>query len=68
MNPEEIFGVNAGKIWDILKGKRGLSATTIAKKANLKPNEVYGALGWLGREGKIQIVNSKRGTRFKLVE
>jgi len=68
MKSEEMFGSNAGKVWNILKGRRALSATTIAKKASLKANEVFGALGWLGREGKIQVVNSKKGIKFKLIE
>ncbi|MDI6798401.1 MAG: winged helix-turn-helix domain-containing protein [Candidatus Aenigmarchaeota archaeon] len=68
MKPEEVFGVNAGKVWSALKTKGSLSANAIAKETQLKLNEVFGALGWLGREGKICIINGKRGTLFKLTE
>jgi hypothetical protein len=68
VKPEEIFGINAGKVWHVLKSKGALSPTTIAKETGLKINEVFGALGWLGREGKIQIINNKKGTLYKLTE
>ena len=68
MKPEEIFGINAGKVWQVLKSKGALSASAIAKFTGLKLNEVFGALGWLGREGKIEIINSKRGIVYKLTE
>ncbi|MGC8812034.1 MAG: winged helix-turn-helix domain-containing protein [Candidatus Aenigmatarchaeota archaeon] len=67
MKPEEVFGVNAGKVWGVLKAKGPLTANAIAKEAKLKINEVYGALGWLGREGKIEIISDKKGTLYKLV-
>jgi sugar-specific transcriptional regulator TrmB len=67
MKPEEVFGVNAGKVWHALKEKGPLTANMIAKETKLKLNEVYGALGWLGREGKIEIINEKKGTFYKLV-
>jgi len=66
MKPEEVFGLNAGKVWQILKSKGELSAINISKLANLKINDVYGALGWLGREGKIQIINGKQTAVYKL--
>ena len=67
MKPEEIFGVNAGKVWHVLKSKGALSTVAIAKETGLKTNEVFGALGWLGREGKIQIINNKKSTLYKLI-
>ncbi len=67
MKVEEVFGVNAGKVWNVLKAKGPLTASMIAKETKLKVNEVYGALGWLGREGKIEIINEKKGTFYKLI-
>ena len=67
MKPEEMFGVNAGKVWEALKNKGALTATSIAKETGLKVNDVFGALGWLGREGKIQIINDKKSILFKLI-
>jgi transcription initiation factor IIE alpha subunit len=68
MKPEEIFGVNAGKVWHALKQKGALTASAIAKETGLKINEVFGALGWLGRENKIIIIKDKKGTLYKLTE
>ena len=67
MKPETIFGVNAGVVWNILHSKGPLSADAISKATKLKAIEVYGALGWLGREGKIEIVSESNRTNFKLV-
>jgi transcription initiation factor IIE alpha subunit len=67
MKPEEIFGVNAGKVWNVLKTKGPLSSTTISKETGLKLNDVFGALGWLGREGKIEIIEDKGKILYKLV-
>jgi hypothetical protein len=62
MKPEEIYGVNAGKVWQVLsQAQKALSLTEIAKKAALKTDEVLPALGWLGKEGKIEIV--KEGSK-----
>jgi transcription initiation factor IIE alpha subunit len=68
MKPEEIFGVNAGKVWNVLKTKGPLSSTAIAKETGLKLNDVFGALGWLGREGKIELIEDKGKILYKLVD
>lgn len=67
MKPEDVFGFNAGKVWQVLKKRGACSAATISKESNLKLNEIFGALGWLGREGKIEIINDKKGTMYKLI-
>jgi len=69
MKPEEIFGVNAGVVWKTLKeAKKPLSVREISKLSNLKITEVFGALGWLGREGKIEILKEKKKMLFRLLE
>ncbi|MDI6806578.1 MAG: winged helix-turn-helix domain-containing protein [Candidatus Aenigmarchaeota archaeon] len=66
---EEVFGANAGKVWKALNGSVPLTIKEITKKTKLLQNEVFGALGWLGREGKIEIVEDPvRGTLYKLLE
>jgi hypothetical protein len=65
--PEKVFGVNAGKVWGVLK-KGPLSAEVIARETKLGLNDVFGALGWLGREGKIKIMKDARGILYKLTE
>lgn len=69
MKPEEVFGMNAGKVWLVLDGNRDkpLSVQQIMKISKLKKDEVLTGLGWLGREGKIEIVENKGQLNFRLV-
>lgn len=62
------FGANAGKVWNALKSKGPLSLDEIMKDTQLKMEEVFGALGWLGREGKIQIIDEGKDLFYKLTE
>lgn len=49
------IGKDAGIIWKLLV-KEGRSDTkNISKMTNIKEKDTYSALGWLAREGKIQI-------------
>jgi len=68
MIPEEIFGINAGKVWSILKDSGPMNVQKIASKACIDEKSTYGALGWLSREGKIRIVESKNAPMFALTE
>ena len=46
------IGANAGLVWGALQnGAQGIKA--IKKATKLKNEELYLALGWLAREGKI---------------
>jgi sugar-specific transcriptional regulator TrmB len=67
MKPEVVFGLNAGKVWHTLKSKGQLSAEAISKATKLKANDVFAALGWLGREGKIEIIIDGKGAVYKLI-
>jgi hypothetical protein len=55
MNTETI-GTNAGLIWNALNEVNGLSVKQLKKATKLKDKEVFAALGWLAREGKVSIV------------
>ena len=68
MIPEKIFGINAGKVWNILnKSKEPIPVAKIMKHGKLKRDDVLAGLGGLGREGKIEIVKKKKDFLFKLV-
>lgn len=54
MNTETI-GTNAGTIWTALNTADALGIKQLKKMTKLKDKEVYAALGWLAREGKITI-------------
>ncbi|DAC72678.1 MAG TPA: hypothetical protein DSN98_03800 [Thermoplasmata archaeon] len=47
------FGWNAGKVWKILSTKGPLKEETLLETTKLKEDELWTAIGWLAREGKI---------------
>ena len=51
----EVIGVNAGTVWVALSGSEALGIKQLKKITKLKDKEVYAALGWLAREGKIEM-------------
>lgn len=55
---EEYFGKDAGVVWKALKEKGPASVAVLKKRTKLSDKEVYGALGWLSREGKVRIDGS----------
>lgn len=68
MKAEEIFGDNAGKVWRVLNENGELPVSKISKLTSLKSTDVHGALGWLGREGKVEPVKIKKGVAFRLLQ
>ena len=51
----ETFGINAGKIWTLLDEKGRQNIKDVKKATKLTDKNLYAALGWLAREGKIKI-------------
>jgi len=47
------FGHNAGKVWQVLNKNGPQVQTKLLKKANLRVDEFFTAVGWLARENKI---------------
>lgn len=54
MNTETI-GVNAGTVWNALNEAQTLGVKQLKKVTKLKDKEVFAALGWLAREGKVEM-------------
>ena len=55
MNVETI-GLWAGAVWTALSEAEGnLELKAIKKATKLKENELYAAIGWLAREGKVNV-------------
>ena len=69
MKVEEVFGVNAGKVWKLLDKNRSMPLTMqeIMKIGKLTRDDVMSGLGWLGREGKIEILEKDGKYAFKLI-
>lgn len=52
----EIIGNNAGLVWNALNEKNGQTVKELKKSAKIKTDKVlFAALGWLAREGKLNI-------------
>jgi len=51
----ETIGTNAGSVWTALNEAETLGVKQIKKVTKLKDKEIFAALGWLAREGKINI-------------
>ena len=58
MNIDSI-GTNAGSVWNALNEADALGLKQIKKITKLKDKELYAALGWLAREGKILIAEGE---------
>jgi hypothetical protein len=55
MNVETI-GLWAGAVWNALNEAEGsLNVRGIKRATKLKEKEVYAAIGWLAREGKVNV-------------
>jgi len=54
------FGVFAGRVWRVLDVWGGADFLTVKRLSGLDDFEVHGALGWLGREGKIGVDDCNR--------
>ena len=51
----EVIGTYAGTVWVALNNADALGVKQLKKITKLKDKEVYAALGWLAREGKVAI-------------
>ncbi|MDR1743295.1 MAG: winged helix-turn-helix domain-containing protein [Dysgonamonadaceae bacterium] len=49
----EKIGSNAGKVWSLLDGAGRKEVKELKKASKLTEKDLYAALGWLAREGKV---------------
>ena len=54
------IGANAGKVWQLLHTWREVNVAHISEYLDMDEQETFSALGWLAREGKIQLSIKKR--------
>ena len=55
------IGETAGEIWGLLDREGPLSIAAIAGRVNQTQSLVYMGIGWLAREDKLVITETKRG-------
>ena len=66
MNVHQI-GENAGIVWRLMNGNnRKWEYAEIREATGLSNRELNAAIGWLAREGKVQIEEHEDGSRFYL--
>lgn len=56
----EKIGMNAGKIWTVLDETGRRNVKEIKKAIKLTDKELYAAMGWLAREGKIDLEEEQK--------
>ncbi len=65
----ETIGNWAGLVWTALNSaeEATLSVKALKKATKLKEKEIYAALGWLGREGKLAIAETETDINVTLI-
>lgn len=67
MNVETI-GLWAGAVWNALNDANGsLPVKGLKKTTKLKEKEVFAAIGWLAREGKVNVTEIEKDVEVNLI-
>ena len=61
-------GETAGKVWSFLKQNGKTNLTTLEKEIEAPKLHTYLALGWLAREGKLDLSQERQRTQVWLTE
>ena len=62
------IGETAGMVWNYLRSHGDCSLSALEKGIDAPKSMVSMAIGWLAREGKIEMKDAKRSIRISLVE
>jgi len=62
------IGETAGLVWNFLRSNGDTSLTALEKGIEAPKAMVSMAIGWLAREGKIDLRDEKRAVRISLTE
>ncbi|HAP50737.1 MAG: winged helix-turn-helix domain-containing protein [Muribaculaceae bacterium] len=64
----EIIGNWAGAAWNALDAANGnLTVKGLKKATKLKEKELYAAIGWLAREGKVNVEENETDVNVTLL-
>ena len=55
------IGNNAGLVWNALNSNGKMTETKLKKETGLASAEFFAALGWLAREGKLNVETEVKG-------
>lgn len=64
---KEKIGENAGVVWNYLSETGEKNLKDVKKACKLTEKDMYAALGWLAREGKVEFETLKDDIKAKLV-
>lgn len=64
---KEKIGTNAGKVWEVLDTTGKMTLKELKKATKLTEKDMYAALGWLAREGKIAFNDLKEDIQVVLL-
>ncbi|HAR38795.1 MAG: hypothetical protein A2W86_04655 [Bacteroidetes bacterium GWD2_45_23] len=56
----EKIGNNAGKVWTVLDEAGRQNVKEVKKTTKLTDKDLYAAIGWLAREGKISLEEAEK--------
>jgi hypothetical protein len=62
------IGETAGEVWQYLKEHDGITLTTLVRAIGQPSEGVLMAVGWLAREGKLELSQEKRTITIRLAE
>jgi hypothetical protein len=62
------IGETAGKVWQALNKHGSMSVAKLVERIGGNRDVVMQAVGWLAREGKLDITETKRGKTLALKE
>ena len=66
MDLKHEVGDMAGKVWQMLNDNGPQTLAQVKKKLDGKSDVLTFAVGWLAREGKIEITQEKKSLRLEL--
>lgn len=55
----EKIGIDAGRVWSILNEAGSITVKEVKKAAKMTDKEIYAAIGWLAREGKLVFIEKE---------
>ncbi|MCE5204613.1 MAG: winged helix-turn-helix domain-containing protein [Porphyromonadaceae bacterium] len=63
----ERIGTNAGKVWTVLDEAGRQNVKEVKKTTKLTDRDLYAAIGWLAREGKISLEEIEKELYISLI-
>jgi len=66
MDTIDEIGATAGDIWRWLRDRGKVSVSAVEKGVNAPRRQIHMAIGWLAREGKIELAEENRGLHLWL--